>query len=442
MNARRHCRVLGRSALALLLAGAAASSVDDVHAQGAQNAPPLELRRTRVTPTLRHDVFTRLAAAQRAAEAGNLDGAERLLAALEREFSGARALNSYELANVHNFRAYIHYTRQDYPAAIAAWERVLAQPDLPQAMEAGTRYSLAQLYVATSDWKRAAAMLEAWFRLTDDPAPESHVLLAQARYQLGQHAEALAAIGRALAEARSRGQPPRENWYLLQRMASYARGDLEGTAKALGVLAERWPRKEYFVQLAGILGELGDAGRQLAVLETAYRGGWLDAERELLNLAYLYLGNETPIRAARVLERGLEDARIEPSARNLELLGAALRQARENRRAIEVLERAAREGGDAELWVRVAGLQLEENANEQAVAAARRALELGGGRRPDSTRIVLGMALYNLGRHAEAREAFAEAARDERSRQSAEQWLRFLDAEIARAAQLARDLDR
>lgn len=92
--------------------------------------------------------------------------------------------------------------------------------------------------------------------------------------------------------------------------------------------------------------------------------------------------------------------------------------------------------------MRVAGLQLEENADEQAVAAARRALELGGGRRPDSTRIVLGMALYNLGRHAEARAAFAEAARDERSRQSAEQWLRFLDAEIARAEQLARDLDR
>lgn len=442
MTARHRPRVLVRSALALLLAGAVAGGVDGAHAQGAQNAQPLELRRTRATPTLRHDVFTRLAAAQRAAEAGNLDGAERLLAALEREFSGARALNSYELANVHNFRAYIHYTRQDYPAAILAWERVLAQPDLPQAMEAGTRYSLAQLYVATSDWKRAAAMLEAWFRLADDPAPESHVLLAQAHYQLGQHAEALAAIERALAEARSRGQPPRENWYLLQRMASYASGDLKATAKALGVLAERWPRKEYFVQLAGILGELGEAGRQLAALEIAYRGGWLDGERELLNLAYLYLGNETPIRAARVLERGLEDGRIAPGARNLELLGAALRQARENRRAIEVLERAAREGGDAELWVRVAGLQLEENADEQAVAAARRALELGGGRRPDSTRIVLGMALYNLGRHAEARAAFAEAARDERSRQSAEQWLRFLDAEIARAEQLARDLDR
>lgn len=426
-----------RAGLVLLLAGVLASGAA---ATRAQHSARVAQQPARQTPLLRHDVLTRLGAAQREAEAGRVDEAERLLAALEHEHSGGNALNAYELANVHNFRAYLNYMRQDFPAAIRAWEQVLAQPGLPRAMEQGTRYSLAQLYVATSDWRHAATMLEAWFRLAPDPAPESWALLAQARYQLGEHDEALRAIGHAFDSAQSRGQPMRENWYLLQRMASFAKGDLPGTVKVLEVLAQRWPRKEYFVQLAGILGELGDSGRQLAVLETAYRGGWLGTESELLDLAYLYLGDGTPIRAARLLERGMKEGRVERSARNLELLGTALHQARENHPALEAYERAAALAKDADLWVRVASLQLEEDASEAAVASAGKALGLGGGRHPDSARMVLGTALYRMGRYREAREAFAAAATDQRSRGPAGQWLRFLDAEIARSEQLARDL--
>jgi tetratricopeptide (TPR) repeat protein len=136
----------------------------------------------------------------------------------------------------------------------------------------------------------------------------------------------------------------------------------------------------------------------------------------------------------------VEAGQIEASAKNLELIGIALRQARENRRAIAWLERAAALAGDAEMWARLASLQLDEDASEQAVAAARKALAMGGGRRPDNTQVVLGMALYNLGRYDEARAAFTEAGRDPRSEQVATQWLHFLQTEIARAAQLAEEV--
>ena len=65
---------------------------------------------------------------------------------------------------------------------------------------------------------------------------------------------------------------------------------------------------------------------------------------------------------------------------------------------------------------------------------------MGGGRRPDSTQVVLGMALYHLERYDEARAAFTEAGRDPRSEQVATQWLHFLQTEIARAAQLAEEV--
>jgi tetratricopeptide (TPR) repeat protein len=441
----RRARRLRRAGLAAALlaatlapGGGALPAANVAHAEQ-RELPARPPPATRRTPTLRNHVFEQLAAAQKAAEAGDFAAAQRLLEALTRERGGEQALNSYELANVYNFYAFIYYEQRRYQDAIAAYGKVLAQPGLPAAMETGTRYSLAQLYFVTEDWKRAATMLESWFRVAPEPAPEAYILLAQAQYRLEDYDRALRNVEAGMAAARRHGQEPRENWYLLARAIHYDKGDLRSTAGALETLARKWPKKDYFVQLSGIYGELKDDKAQLAALETAYLSGWLTSERELVNLAYLYLSAGTPIKAARVLDAGMQAGQIEAGAANLELLGVALRQARENREAIPYLARAAAVAGDGESWARLASIQLDEDASKDAVKSARKALSLGGGRRPDNTRIVLGMALYNLGRYEEARTAFTEARRDARSEKIASQWLRFLDAEIERARRLAQD---
>jgi tetratricopeptide (TPR) repeat protein len=408
--------------------------------QAQAKTPDGATRPARRTPALRNEVYEKLAAAQAAAEANNIAQAEALLAAMQREYSGKSALNSYELANVYNFYAFIYYSQEKYPDAIEAYEKVLAQPDLPEAMEIGTRYSLAQLYFVIEDWPRAASMLEAWFKVAPNPAPDAWILLAQANYQLKQFDKALDNVEKGMALAKSRGQEPKEQWYLLMRVLYYEKGDIARTTEILELLARRWPKKDYFVQLSGMYGEQKKEAAQLAAMEAAYLAGWVHAERELLNLAYLYLGSETPWKAARVIEKGIDDERIEATAKNLELLGIALRQARENAKAIPYLERAATLAGDGEMWARLANIELDEDNNEKAVEAARKALNLGGGKRPDNTRVVLGMALYNLGRLQDARNAFTEAKRDERSEKIAAQWIRFLDTEIERAEQLAKEV--
>ena len=53
---------------------------------------------------------------------------------------GKRELNSYELANVYNLYAFIHYSREDYGKALQAYENVVSQPDIPLAMEINTRF--------------------------------------------------------------------------------------------------------------------------------------------------------------------------------------------------------------------------------------------------------------------------------------------------------------
>lgn len=418
-----------------LMTSGAAVAQEGQSEQGSQ-----QKEKARRTPALRNEVYEKLAAAQEAAEANNFAEAEKLLQTLEREYTGKKELNSYEKANLYNFYAFIYYSGEKYKEAIGAYEKVLAQPDLPEAMEVGTRYSLAQLYFVIEDYQKAGSMLESWFKVAPNPAPDAYILLAQANYQLKEYDKALRNVEKGMAEAKSRGQEPKEQWYLLMRVLYYEKGDNEKTTEILEILARQWPKKDYFLQLSGMYGELKQDKRQLAAMESAYRAGWLENERELVNMAYLFLGADTPARAARVLEKGFKDKTVEATAKNLELLGIAHRQARDNKKAIPYLERAAALASDGEMWARLASIQIDEDNNVKAVEAARKALSLGGGRRPDNTRIVLGMALYNLGKLKEAKTAFAEAARDDRSKKAAQQWIKFLDTEIEREAQLAQEV--
>ena len=56
----------------------------------------------------------------------------------------------------------------------------------------------------------------------------------------------------------------------------------------------------------------------------------------------------------------------------------------------------------------------------------------------DSAAILLGMALYNLDRYTQAKDAFRVARRDERSSRMANQWIAHISKEQAREAEIRR----
>lgn len=395
----------------------------------AQEEKPPE--KTRKTPALRNEVYEKLAEAQELSENGDIAGATAVLDSL-RDSQGKRALNSYELANMYNFYAFIYFQQEQYPKAIEAYKNVLKQPDLPIAMEVGTNYSLAQLYFVTEDYTAAINALNAWFKVAENPQPDAYVLLAQAYYQNKEYDKSLANVEKAMALAKEKGKEPKENWFLLQRVLYYDKGDMKKVAWVLEELLRRWPKKEYWTQASGIYGELKNEKRQLVALDTAYTAGMLEREQELLNMAYLYLGADTPWRAAKVVEKGLKDKKIKETSKNYELLGNALRAAQEVDSAIPALARAAELSDEGELWARLANVYLDNDDFANAAKAASTALKKGKLRRPDSTRIVYGMALFNMDKLPEARKQFVLAAKDERSKKMAKDWIKYLDNEVER----------
>ena len=173
-----------------------------------------------------------------------------------------------------------------------------------------------------------------------------------------------------MALAREKGQEIKENWLLLKRVYHYELKEYEKVAEVLNTLIARFPKREYWNQLSAVYGELGDNKRQLAVLELADMQGYLDRSQDLRNLSQLYMMNGDPLRGAQTLEKAMSDGIVETNLANLRLLAQAWGAAREDEKALPVLERAAGLAPDGKLDLRIAYSYINIDEYDKAAAAA------------------------------------------------------------------------
>jgi len=361
------------------------------------------------------------------------------LRALVGELSGLTGKvcnSSYEKSQVYNLLGYSHYSLEDYPGAIESYLALIAEPEADERQRTATRYTVAQLYFSLENYAEAARQLELWQSEATVVSPEGRALLARTYYYLNRKAEALQLVSAVVDEALAASKLPREDWWSLQRVLYYERQEYLKVVSILKQLVTHYPRTSYWQQLGGIYGQLERSGDQLAVTDLLRLQKQLKGERQWLSLAYLYLGADVPFRAARVLEQGMAAGDVEKSAKNLETLGTAWLRARENQRALSVLQQAAGLSDSGVIAARLASVYLDVDDNEAAVRAARDALRKGGLSRPALTRMTLGAALANLQCYREAEPVFRKAAEDKALSKSAEQWLRYVTSEGGRRERL------
>ncbi len=405
-------------------------------AQEEQKKKPQETRRT---PALRNKVYEKLAQAQEAAEAKDWKKARGVLDSMI-EAGGKKALNSYELANVYNLYAFVYYSAEDYANALKAYENVVAQPDIPLAMEINTKYTIAQLYFVQEDWNRGINALLEWFKVTENPPANAYILLAQGYYQKKDYDKALFNVEKAIGMYHAKDKTPKEQWYNLARFLYFDKDDVPNAVRVLEELLKYYPKKQYWVQLSHMYGEQKKESWQLAAMETAYVQDMLDRGTEQTTMAYLYLNGEVPYKAARVMDKGLKNESIEPTSKNYEIVGNAWRQAQEVAKAIPAMEQAAAKSDKGELYARLGNVYLDGDQFKKAISSINKGLSRGGVKRPDTARLVLGMAYFNDKQYSKARDAFKVARKDKRSEKYAAQWLKYLENELDRQRKLRDDI--
>ena len=381
-------------------------------------------------------VYNRLNEAQKFIEGKQYKRGLKVLNDLARE----KGLSPYERAQLYNYFAYTYFTLGRYTDAINAYENVLGQPDLPAALEQNSLYTLAQLYFVTRNYGKTVDIMHRWLTGVEKPTDDAYVLLGQGYYELKEYRKSLDALHKAYKMAVDRGDKPEENLLLLLRVDYYNLGDYRNMLKVLKRLVAMYPKREYWLTMAGVYSEMKDYRKQLSVLQMLYESGHLQRSDELLNLANLYLLNNVPYYAAQVLDRSMKDGKIEKNVRNLRLLAQAWLQADEYRKSIGPLKEAARLSKGGEMDMRLAQAYLNLDQFKDAVDSLHSALSKGGLRRSDEAKVMLGVAEFQLRNYDAAKKAFEEAKTDKRSRKSAEQWLAYVNHEQARLNQLQESL--
>ena len=393
---------------------------------------------TRKTPAMSLRVYDRLSEAQECAEMDDLVCANEKLT----EVREMRNLNSYELAQMWNFYAFIAFGQNNYADAIIAYENVLLQVDLPLGMETTTRFTLCQLYFQEENYQDSLDMLSEWFAIAENPGPDPYILRAQIFYQMEQFREGIEPVLQAIEVAEFQGKTLRENWYRLLNVFYYELEDYPNVINVLRTIIDTWPKREYFVQLSSMYGQEGDDLRQLALYQTAFEAGWLQRSNEYVQLSQLLLQAEVPVKAALIMEDGLNEGIIESTVNNWRVLAQSWQLAQEDEKAIPALSHAAGLSDDGELDLRLA--QSHQNlANWQECRdAAREGLRKGDLRREDQGNMILGACLFELEEYGQARTAFRTAEEDTRSRTAAQSWIQYVNAEEERERQLQAALSR
>jgi tetratricopeptide (TPR) repeat protein len=417
-----------RASVAVPLSGAlggllAAFGANLAPAQSANEGSRID-NPARRTPTIRLNVF------EDALECDEADDLECMRAALER-IRARTDLNSFETAQMWSFYAHMYVEQDDFPAAIRAYQNVLAEPDITVGLETTTLRSLATLYTQEEQYEPALEALERWFGLEPMPSADAYVLNAQILYQLQRFRGALDPIRRALELAQAQGREPQEGWYQLLAVIYLELEDYPNVIETTTFLAEHWTKAEYVKRLAALYSQVGQEQQMLALFEASYEAGWLESSSELVTLASLLLNADIPYKAARILEAGLEAGTVDSTAANWRLLAQAWQLAQDDERALPALARASALAPDGEVDLMLAQSYANLYRWEPCVESARDALRRGVARE-DLLRIMLGSCLLESKHYDEARNAFRQAARDERSRANAEQWLQYLHGEEAR----------
>ncbi len=385
-------------------------------------------QKTKETVAMSQQVYEKLTEIQELIEAKDYATAQRQTDALR----GSKGLSDYERAQIWNITAYSYYLQERYDEAIKAYDQVLAQPELPEALLQSTLKTKSQLMFTQEDYEGALKVIRELIAVIPEPSADVLMIEGQALFQLARYDEALVPIKTAIDMYRNQGQVPKENWLLLLRVIYFEQKDYDSMIGVVKELIAYYPKDTYILTLAGIYSELGDTKKQLALTEVLYEKGYLNTASNVVNLANLYLLHGLPYKAATVLEKEMAENIVEANERNLRLLSQAWYTAREDKKAIPPLERAAEISKDGELYVRLAQAHINLENWGAAATAVREALQLGGLKRDDQANIMLGMALFNQKRLEQARRAFEVAQRDNRSRRAAEQWIAYVDSEIKR----------
>lgn len=353
--------------------------------------------------------------------------------------SRGASMKAFDKSTTYELRAGIKYNLEDYRGALRDFQTALEANGLPPERNNQIRYYIAQLNLQLENYAEAIRGLNEWIaqaRAAGQPIDANAYYLLAAAYVQNTPPNYRAAMQPAEQALAARTEPKKGDYDLLNLIYSEL-NESNKRAALLEKMVNYWPgERSYWTQLSGLYSTSGRDQDAFSVLEVAYRAGLLKNENEIITLVNYYSFFDNPYRGAKLLEREMEAGTVKRNVKNLTLLSQLWSQSREHKRAIPVLQEAARQSDTGELSYRLGQVLV---ADEQ-YAAAERALVAAinkGGMTQNQTGdcwLLLGTARFSQAgpgdraTRSRAREAFVRAQNYSNTRGQASQWVQYIDA--------------
>lgn len=346
--------------------------------------------------------------------------------------------NEFEQAQLWNLYGGIYVQMEQYDKAIEYYQRYVDTPSVPEANQLNVSYYLAQLYLATENYKDAIKLLESYIARSEIVGADHYYRLGQAYYMDDQLDKSLPNINKAVEIYETTDRIPPEGLYQYQMSLYHSLEDYSNVVAVLEKLVRHYPKINHWTTLASVYGLAGRSQDQLSAYDAIYAMGGLQKERELRLLASLLLEREYPYKAGKILEKAVDEGQVERTSKNLELLSGAWSLAKEQEKSIPVLAEAAQKATDGELYGRLSQLYLSIDDFENAIQAGGEALKRDL-KKPAHVHLFIGMSHYNLEQFDDALKAFREAEKDKEVANQANTWVRLVEGEKARVEKLRED---
>lgn len=384
-----------------------------------------EKPKTRRSEVLGKNAFKRIEQAQ---ELMAEEQYEKAFNAVQGILDGER-FKPYEKAVALQTMGVIHAAQGNYAKTIEAFEAAVAGGHLPPRMVSQLRYNLAQLYLAEGQTRKAEQLLTQWFAALDgEAAPEAYGLKAQVHLILDELTQAEQAVRKALSKV----ETPKQNWTRILLAVLLQQERLQEARPILEDAVERWPDvKVFWQQLTAIYYEADEDKLAFVAHRAMHIQGMLTSSKELSVMAQLYLYHNVPIKAAQILQTGMDSGKIEKSEENYDLLAQAYMHSREWSKSIAPLTKAAEKSDKGRFYEQLAQSYLQDEKWGQAEAALEKALKKGGLDDEANSWLLLGISRTRLGKYDAAIKAFRKAGDDDDVAKDAFRWIRSIERRLA-----------
>jgi len=344
-----------------------------------------------------------------------------------------RARGKYLKATLFQMMAQVEWARSNFDSALTNFEQAVDLNALPNNIHFALMYQIAQLYYMQERYDDALDKLDLWMCKVppEKIKPASWVLKASIYAQKQDWRNVIPAIETAISMA----EKPKEAWYQLKLASHFELEQFPKAAQTLEVMIQSWPdKKDYWVQLSQIYYKLKKDDEALSVIGLAYRRNMLDKQSDIMYLSNLYSNRDVPFKAAKVLQKGLEDGIVATNKRHWTMVADNWYAADEMENALLGYENAGKESTDGDIDLRRGYILVDLERWEKAVEALEAAVEKGGfnDRKTGEAYILLGMSHFNLGNWTQASTAWGGARKYTKSKKAAQQWMNHMREERAR----------